>query len=1059
MFLQRAFRRAWSVMLAVAPVAGVSAQAIQDMQPISGGGAGQPAAVQTAPQGGQSPQDLGLVSRPPTEAELIAGLREYPTEVVRALVAVLEQPAILNQVAANPELLARPEQIQPAPSAQLQQQLRALAGIPDVVAVAQAHPDTRAAFLSAYRRSPSAVESRAAQLRIAYRAARLEGLIAWQRALESDRRALEQYRDLVTRFCNEQQKDFPGFPVVAVTDERYYLACPPNEMLFGFLDKNPPPAELDAVLVRYFTEFSPDALDAKALQESVDPARLPQVPSDLLAGQSPQQRANMWKREATGGVGLVPIIWQPEADQPREARLAMAVVEHDRLWSPVWTDPNPPAADDGAIAGDWDGDDVPYEPLEPLPPTQVAQAPAARTQTMQPMQPVGTPAPATAYPPTTTYPPPDAYPPADDEIVVRQGVYGDPVQTDVTYIDQQPLVTETYVTQGYPYAGTTIVNNYNYDDDWGFGSFALGGFGWWGGGWAWTNPYCYRPVVVYPWYGRYDGSRWWGGWGGLSFYYFDNDWYRSRWGWGGWGGGWRNWGWRGGWNRPYYGSFGRFYGNLWSPRYGVFSYGRAFGRSDRYIGNSWSSGIRYRGGGFRARPSFVNSSAFTSFRSRGYRGLDRTFRNTTVRSTDRGFRSGTTNRTGRIGGDYFGRSGARGLRGTDGSRNLLNNRSGIRDTARTIDRSGIGSIRRAEASRRTGDGFRGNVTPRTNADGRNQISPRTGAGDSRGFRDRLNASRANDADARRTINRGNAGANDGRRVINPGTQRGDRQGIRPSTTPRSGDASNNATPRTLRRSNDASGATPRVNRGSDATTPRVNRNNAATPPANRGSDAFRGLRNRDGVGSGSPARDNRRSSIRPSGTPTGRSNLNRDSSTPPVRREGTGGRTRQAPSQRPRVDASPWGGNSTRQTSPSGSEYTVRRGNDAFGSRSAMQGSNSAARSGIRPGGSSSFNSNRSLPANRSAPRTFAAPRSSGSSSGIFGNRSGGSRGGAFRSGGGSSAGRSSFSPGRSGGFSGGNRSFSGGSRSFSGGSRSSGGMSGGRSGGISGGGRGFRPR
>ena len=701
---------------------------------------------QNQPPAGEIPQ---FTSRPPTDSELIAGLREYPADIVSAILKLGAKPEILRQVASDTSLLQSPQRISPAADADTLNAIRSVSQLPDIVSVINAHPQAMSQLAELSRRSPGQIESRASVLRVAYRGAQLDGFAAWEAALKSNPDALRNYREAVTRFCEEQRKQFPDFPVVAVKDERYYLACPPGDLLLGYLEKNPPAAALDAVLLRWFSEFGASAIDTRALQASNMPAP-PKVDPNLLALQSPASRSSLWSREVGGsnaGVGLVPVILQPEADQPMDARAAYAVMEHDRLWSPIWTPAPAPAP-------------APLPPQQvqasPMPAGQPPLVPLNQSQSHQ--QPTysqnsGTGAPVYDMVPVGQLPRDDggyAYNDApitaygdDDDVVletdeavkivdagtndgaliVEEGVYGDPETESVEYVE--PYFTQTVVydyAPAWPYYSTFGYWGYPYGG-WGYGWSPWWSWGcnsWWSHGYYRPWNYCYGDGLSF-WFGR--GPR-------------------------------------------YYSAIGPYYRGYWSPRLGV---GRSFASgfsAGSFFGTRFSGrdSVRYRGGGIRSRSSPLASTSG-------------------VRAGSRGLRSGRLDGMSSSGVSRFlrgdGSGGVRGMRnyaGNRGNEGLVSPRSG---------NAGDNGVRSGVRGLRSGPGADGGSTQRS------RISPR-----------RSDSIGGNNAGAPGTGVRGLRGNDSGSRV------RSRSSGVGEMTPINNGANSGNAgTPRAIRglRPNNSSG--------------------------------------------------------------------------------------------------------------------------------------------------------------------------------------------------------------------------------------------------------------
>jgi hypothetical protein len=302
--------------------------------------------------------------------QLIAGVRAYPAGVLRALLTISESPLVVRQLAEEPEGLFSPEKIYPPIPAELQTALEPLKQVPEAVALAATFPDGMARLRRLYADEPEAVEREIAELRERYEAVGLEAAWFWERLLREHPGALDAYAELVTRFCQEQRSQYPEFPCVRVTRREYYYACPPDQIVKAFADQANAAPVLADVMRKWWQRYSPEAVDGTVL--SGKRLRVPEFGS-FLASLPPEQRAGMWSGEDAGaGQGdLVPIILQPPADQPAEARLAYAVAEHARLWG----SPQQAREPSGLESGEPDRYVGPQEPIEqpggPVPWTEV----------------------------------------------------------------------------------------------------------------------------------------------------------------------------------------------------------------------------------------------------------------------------------------------------------------------------------------------------------------------------------------------------------------------------------------------------------------------------------------------------------------------------------------------------------------------------------------------------------------------------------------------------------------------------------------------------------------
>jgi len=102
--------------------------------------------------GQSAPLSDGVYTRPESaavapveipEARLLAGVRAYPPGVLPALFTVSQQPAVMQQLAEDPQKLMNPQAISPPVSAELQNAIRQLQQVPEAVALAAAYPKSR----------------------------------------------------------------------------------------------------------------------------------------------------------------------------------------------------------------------------------------------------------------------------------------------------------------------------------------------------------------------------------------------------------------------------------------------------------------------------------------------------------------------------------------------------------------------------------------------------------------------------------------------------------------------------------------------------------------------------------------------------------------------------------------------------------------------------------------------------------------------------------------------------------------------------------------------------
>jgi len=260
------------------------------------------------------------------------------------MVKISENPAVLQQLAEDPQKVMNPASITPPVSGELQDAIRQIQQVPEVVALAAAFPDEMARLRQLYQSAPQQADELLANLQARYRAARLQGNQAWQQMLAQNPQALEQYQNLVTEFTREQLKQYPQFPYVVVTDPQYYQAAPPNELLLAFAEDRKPPEPLASILNQWWQTYGISAVDQQVFSQ----AALAMPDATFLAALPSQERANMWRAAsgfAPSDAPLMPIIMQPLPDQPMDARLAFAVAENARLWGEPALTTQPPVAE------------------------------------------------------------------------------------------------------------------------------------------------------------------------------------------------------------------------------------------------------------------------------------------------------------------------------------------------------------------------------------------------------------------------------------------------------------------------------------------------------------------------------------------------------------------------------------------------------------------------------------------------------------------------------------------------------------------------------------------
>ncbi|MFO0837126.1 MAG: hypothetical protein U1D55_01260 [Phycisphaerae bacterium] len=313
--------------------------------------------------------------RDPDSVRVLAGVREYPPDIVLALSRLADRPELLREVAREPERFAQPE-LDDTRSPEINAALRALHELPDAAAVASAYSKELGLLRKMVSDSSRQARRDAEDLREEYSGGRLMAATEWQRALESDSSLLDEYAAMVTSYCRDKRGEDVRFPCVEVSDRSYFLACPPDEAIFDYAPWRSASQKLRERMEEWRERFAMDLLDQDVLSGRI--ADRDGAARRALAGERVAARQPMW-RPVSGDLGaarfLAPVILQPLADQPEDARIAYAVAEHARLWSaqveaPGATPPAaPPAArppiadaqplrDDDLVVRD-DGDEAP----------------------------------------------------------------------------------------------------------------------------------------------------------------------------------------------------------------------------------------------------------------------------------------------------------------------------------------------------------------------------------------------------------------------------------------------------------------------------------------------------------------------------------------------------------------------------------------------------------------------------------------------------------------------------------------------------------------------------
>ncbi|MCC6359034.1 MAG: hypothetical protein IT450_09835 [Phycisphaerales bacterium] len=265
---------------------------------------------------------------------VLAGVRDFTPDALKSMAVLGEHREWLEMASKAIQAGGKPDLGDPKMPAPVKEALETFADVPELVLLLAARPNELAALRQVVVEAPEGVALRMQQFRADYSYARREGAIAWQRMLQRDPVALGQYREYLTKFCETQQKAIPGFAVVRVTDRDYYLASPPDDAIMTFAHEASPPEALGRIMAEWWDEHGTAAVDEMVVDRSVAPqvSMVQGAVIDLPA----ERRQAMWRpadKPAMDTLGLMPVILQPFADQPDQAKVARAVQELARVWS------------------------------------------------------------------------------------------------------------------------------------------------------------------------------------------------------------------------------------------------------------------------------------------------------------------------------------------------------------------------------------------------------------------------------------------------------------------------------------------------------------------------------------------------------------------------------------------------------------------------------------------------------------------------------------------------------------------------------------------------------
>lgn len=308
-------------------------------------------------------------------ARVLAGVRDFTPDALQGMAVLADNRDWLEMAAKAIQAGGKPDLGNPDMPAAVKDALQTFSDVPELILLLAARPDELATLRDIQKEAPEGVALKTKQLRADYSYARREGAIAWQRLLQSDPVALGQYREYLTKFCEQQQKITPGFAVVRVTDRDYYLASPPDDAIMTYAHEAGPPEALGKLMARWWDDYGTEAVDDAVAERSLD-AR-PSVLSGSVIDMPKNRRATMWKpldEKSIETVGLMPVILQPFEDQPDGAKVATAVQELARVWS---LGEGAPAS--GPVAGAQE----PQPAQAPVAQAPIGQAPVAQAPVAQ----------------------------------------------------------------------------------------------------------------------------------------------------------------------------------------------------------------------------------------------------------------------------------------------------------------------------------------------------------------------------------------------------------------------------------------------------------------------------------------------------------------------------------------------------------------------------------------------------------------------------------------------------------------------------------------------------
>ncbi len=266
----------------------------------------------------------------PKLLEALSGLRDYPDGLIDDLLNVSRQPGWV-QATAQAIREGRQPDVSNLPEGSREAAQR-LAGVPDVVLIADGNPAALQSVRAFFDQSPQRASALLGQLRDRYQELDRAAAHGWQDALEHDPVALGQYRDWLNQYSAARQRESSSFAVLRAKNRAAILAAVPSSDVLKELRRTAPD-NLRSVLETWERQYGPAARDlaAKSLDGQIPPAT---DDAKFVVEWPTERRSELWMQpsdNATDG-DLVPAILLPPNDQPGEVRLMAAMDEQERIW-------------------------------------------------------------------------------------------------------------------------------------------------------------------------------------------------------------------------------------------------------------------------------------------------------------------------------------------------------------------------------------------------------------------------------------------------------------------------------------------------------------------------------------------------------------------------------------------------------------------------------------------------------------------------------------------------------------------------------------------------------